>query len=140
MNKNDSINTPDGKTFIKVCRSSDLFERRSKLIAFPGNDDFQVALFRVEGRVYCLNNICPHRHQAKIHEGILRGKTVICPLHGWTYSLETGENVNHRQGLKGLDKYDCIEVDEYIYIEKPNFKLPKWYFSDVTSDTTEATQ
>ena len=126
MNDKETIIAPDGRVFVKVCRSSDLFEKRGKRIFFPGDEDFQVAIFRVGGRVYCLGNICPHRHQARMHEGILRGLNVICPLHGWTYSLETGENVNRKQGLKGLDKYDSIEVDEFIYIEKPRFKPPKW--------------
>ena len=112
--------------FIKICKSKEVFELKGLKIQFDGDDDFQLAIFRVNGNLYCLENICPHRHADRIFEGIIDNLTVMCPLHGWTYSLETGQNVNQRQGIKSLKNFKVIEIDGNVYIEKPNFEIPKW--------------
>jgi hypothetical protein len=40
--------------------------------------------------------------------------------------LETGENTNPNQGIGSLSKYNLIELDGKIYLEKPDIKVPKW--------------
>jgi nitrite reductase/ring-hydroxylating ferredoxin subunit len=112
--------------YIKISKSKDIYESKSIKIQFEGDDDFQLAVFRVAGNLYCLGNICPHRHADRIHEGIINNLTIMCPMHGWTYSLETGQNINQKQGIKSLMSIKVIEIDENVYIEKPNFKIPKW--------------
>ena len=114
------------KKYLEVCLSKDVFEKKGLKIQLPGDEDFQVAIFRVNGNLVCLDNICPHRHADRIFEGIIKDDTVMCPLHGWTYSLITGENVNKHQGLKNLNKYDCFELDGKVYIEEPKFEIPIW--------------
>ncbi len=115
-----------GKKYLYVFDSKNLFENKGIKIQFPDDDDFQLALFRIEGNLYCLENICPHRHADRIFEGIIKDMTVTCPLHGWTYSIRTGENMNKRQGLKNLVHYECFELNGKIYVEEPSFKIPKW--------------
>ena len=112
--------------FIKVAESKNVYEKKGIKIQFEGDDDFQVAIIRYEGKLYCVDNICPHRHADKIFEGIIKDKTVTCPLHGWTYSLETGENIDIKKGIKKLKTYLCFEEDGIIYIEEPKFEIPKW--------------
>lgn len=112
--------------YIAVCKSSEVFEGKGKQIIFDGDDDFQIAIFRVNNNIYALENICPHRHADKIYDGIIKELTVMCPLHGWTYSLETGENINKLQGIKGLKKFDAFEENGIIYIKEPEFEIPKW--------------
>ena len=116
----------DNIKFIKVAESKNVYEKKGIKVQFEGDDDFQVAIIRYEGKLYCVDNICPHRHADKIFEGIIKDKTVTCPLHGWTYSLETGENVDIKKGIKKLKTYLCFEEDGIIYIEEPKFKIPKW--------------
>jgi nitrite reductase (NADH) small subunit len=49
-----------------------------------------VAVFRThDDKVYALDNRCPHKG-GPLSEGIVHGVAVTCPLHGWTFSLETG--------------------------------------------------
>jgi len=116
----------DNIKFIKVAESKNVYEKKGIKVQFEGDDDFQVAIIRYEGKLYCVDNICPHRHADKIFEGIIKDKTVTCPLHGWTYSLETGENVDIKKGIKKLKTYLCFEEDGIIYIEEPKFEIPKW--------------
>ena len=50
-----------------------------------------IALFRTgEEEVFATSNTCAHK-QGPLAEGIVHGRKVTCPLHSWTYSLETGE-------------------------------------------------
>lgn len=114
------------KEFLFVCKSEDAIERKGIKVQFPEDIDFQVAIIRLNGKLHCLDNICPHRHADKIYDGIIKDDTVICPLHGWTYSIITGENTNKHQGLKYLKKYDIYEENGNVFIEKPDFKIPKW--------------
>lgn len=116
----------NNKKYIKVALSKDIFENKGIKIQFDEDDDFQLAIFRVDGILYCLENICPHRHADRIYEGIIKDMTVTCPLHGWTYSIRTGENINKRQGIKSLRKYECFEENGEVFVEEPNFEIPVW--------------
>jgi nitrite reductase (NADH) small subunit len=49
-----------------------------------------IAVFRVsDGRIYALDNRCPHR-AGPLADGIVEGRTVACPLHGRKFDLLTG--------------------------------------------------
>jgi NAD(P)H-dependent nitrite reductase small subunit len=74
--------------FTSVGRASAFPEGKSKRIRLG---DAEVALWRVGGKFYAIENVCAHQHVAALHEGILDGLSVSCPMHGWTYSLETGK-------------------------------------------------
>jgi nitrite reductase (NADH) small subunit/3-phenylpropionate/trans-cinnamate dioxygenase ferredoxin subunit len=49
-----------------------------------------IALCNVEGRVYALDNTCPHAG-GPIGEGTLTGELITCPWHGWRFNVRTGE-------------------------------------------------
>lgn len=118
--------TKDGKLFVIICDSHKVKEGKGLRIAFDEDVDMQVAVFRIKNKLYCVSNICPHRHATRIYEGIVKDLKVTCPLHGWTYSIETGENVDKTQGIKNLIKYDIFETDGKVFIEKPVLSIPKW--------------
>ena len=50
-----------------------------------------VAVFRtVQDQVFALSDRCPHKG-GPLSEGIVHGTSVTCPLHGWVFSLESGQ-------------------------------------------------
>ncbi len=49
----------------------------------------RLGLFRVEGMLFCIDNICTHAH-ALLTEGWLEGHTIECPLHAGQFDLRTG--------------------------------------------------
>lgn len=116
----------DKKIFVYVCDSDDVKEGKGFRISFKEDVDMQFAVFRIKNVLYCVSNICPHRHATRIFEGIIKGLTVTCPLHGWTYSLVTGDNTNQHQGIKKLNKYEIFEAENKVFMEKPELKIPKW--------------
>lgn len=57
-----------------------------------------VAVFRTrEGRVFATQAECPHR-QGALANGLIGGATLICPLHAFKFSLETGEALSGECG------------------------------------------
>jgi NAD(P)H-dependent nitrite reductase small subunit len=73
--------------YIRVAQVRELSEHRGKLVRIEDED---VALFKVDGAVYALSNVCAHQHFSALHQGEVKGLRVSCPMHGWTYSLITG--------------------------------------------------
>ena len=71
-----------------VARLTDLPEGRGRVVRAGGRD---IALFRVEGRVFALDNCCQHLG-GPLGEGEAVGGYAVCPWHGWRYDLESGEN------------------------------------------------
>ena len=116
----------DDKHFLNVIESKNLFESKGINIAFDEDSDMQLAVFRIKGQLYCFSNICPHRHAEEIFNGIVQDMQITCPMHGWTYFIESGKNINPKQGLKCLKKYEIFETDGKVYVEKPALEIPKW--------------
>ena len=51
--------------------------------------DDEIAIFNLGDRYVAVDNSCPHRG-GPLCDGIVSGDTVVCPLHGWKISLDTG--------------------------------------------------
>ncbi len=90
--------------FEVVCRSEELPDGGKKIVAAGGRT---VALFRVGGRIYAVDNRCPHRG-GDLGGGELEGTVVYCPLHFWSFDLLTGRSVRP-PGASVM----CFEVREH---------------------------
>ena len=108
----DDMGRLDG--FVRVARLSDLAERRGRKVRI-GDED--VALWRVDGEVFAIGNVCAHQHFSALHDGILAGLTVTCPMHGWTYSLETGKATS---GSGSVKRYKVVVEGDHVYVEQPD--------------------
>jgi nitrite reductase (NADH) small subunit len=51
--------------------------------------DLEIAIFNINGRFLTIENACPHKG-GPLCDGITSGTTVVCPLHGQRFDLETG--------------------------------------------------
>jgi nitrite reductase/ring-hydroxylating ferredoxin subunit len=49
-----------------------------------------VGFFRVDGRIYAIDDICSHGN-ARLSEGEIEGFEVECPLHGGVFDLRNGK-------------------------------------------------
>jgi 3-phenylpropionate/trans-cinnamate dioxygenase ferredoxin subunit len=100
--------------FVKVARFSELRERRS--IKVTVGDD-EIALWRIQGSIYAISNVCSHQHISTLHLGTLSGRSVTCPMHGWTYSLETGIALSGNGSVK---TYHVKVVGDDVFVEQPS--------------------
>jgi len=51
--------------------------------------DTEIAIFQLDNRYLTIENNCPHKG-GPLCDGIVSGTTVVCPLHGQRFDLETG--------------------------------------------------
>ena len=105
--------------FTKICKIGELKDRQGKRF-YVG--DTEVAVFKVDEKIYALNNICPHQHSAIIYDGFIEDQKVMCPAHGWEFDLATGQMA---KGRKGLDVYDVKIENDDIYVKVIEKEL-KW--------------
>jgi nitrite reductase/ring-hydroxylating ferredoxin subunit len=54
----------------------------------------RIAIFRVGEEVYAIDDVCPHQ-SASLGEGILSGRVVACPRHGFLVDVTTGQSPSH---------------------------------------------
>ena len=49
----------------------------------------EIAVFNLGDRFLATDNECPHKG-GPLCDGIVTGRAVVCPLHGWKINLESG--------------------------------------------------
>lgn len=125
INIGDKIKIGDNY-YLCVAKSDEIKEGKGKQIKLGEEYEKQVAILRHCNKLYCLSNICPHRHLDSIYKGILIDGKVICPEHGWAYDLTTGLNVDSRKGIKSLKVYEVVEIEGLVFIPEIRFELPRW--------------
>lgn len=99
--------------FVKVGRLSDFREKAGTLIRI-GNDE--IAVWKAGGKLYAINNVCPHQHFSMLHQGTLDGIHLTCPMHGWTFNLEDG---TPKLGDGRVKTYQVKVEGEFVWVEKP---------------------
>jgi nitrite reductase (NADH) small subunit len=52
-------------------------------------DGRRVVVANVEGQMFALEDRCPHLG-GPLSKGVLRGRTITCPWHGWAVDVATG--------------------------------------------------
>ena len=72
--------------FIRVASVDEIPEGRAIVVDI---DYDSLALARVDGEVYCIDNICTH-DGGPLGEGELDGTTLECPRHGARFDVCTG--------------------------------------------------
>ena len=74
-----------------ICPLEDIPKLGSRVVQRMSGGD--IAIFRTsEDDVFALHDKCPHKG-GPLSQGIVHGKRVTCPLHGWNIQLENGEAV-----------------------------------------------
>jgi len=87
---------------------SDIPRRGARRVPSPMGD---IAVFRTgDNEVYALFDRCPHK-QGPLSQGIVHGRTVTCPLHGWVIDLESGHPTGADAG-RGCAPTAPLEVRE----------------------------
>ena len=74
--------------------------------------DVDIAVFKVNGEIFVLNNVCPHQHTSVIYDGFVEDGCVVCPAHGWMFNLKTGKQPT---GARGLDSYQVKIIDDEVF-------------------------
>lgn len=76
---------------LMLAKEEEIQEGKPLIVPLPGG--IQIALFRFEGKIYALDNACPHMG-GPLGEGEIEGDVVTCPWHGWQFNIKDGLNIN----------------------------------------------
>jgi sulfoxide reductase heme-binding subunit YedZ len=85
----ESLPQPEPKAvdgFVDVCGIDDIPERRAVITCLSGE---RVAIFRYDGKVSALSNVCQHQN-GPLGEGRIVRDCVVCPWHGYEYLPASG--------------------------------------------------
>jgi nitrite reductase/ring-hydroxylating ferredoxin subunit len=72
--------------FVDVCSVAEIPEKRAVVRCLSGE---RVAVFRYDGRVSAISNVCQHQN-GPLGEGRIVHGCVVCPWHGYEYLPDTG--------------------------------------------------
>lgn len=89
--------------FVDLLASEALAEGTRTVVRAEGRD---LAVVRVNGVVYAVDNVCPHRN-GELGRGDLQGHHLSCPLHAWCFDVRDG-----RAFFPAGAKIECFEVKE----------------------------
>lgn len=89
--------------FVELLASADLKEGHPVVVKADGRD---LAVVRVNGVAYAIDNNCPHRN-GELGRGDLQGHHLYCPLHAWSFDVRDG-SAFFPQGAR----VECFEVKE----------------------------
>lgn len=85
--------------------------------------DVEIALFLRGGKVYAVENLCPHQHIPVLAEGELAGTMLTCPMHGWSFDIRTGQCLHASTRLRS---YDVRISDGTVYVAVPDEEESWW--------------
>jgi nitrite reductase/ring-hydroxylating ferredoxin subunit/DMSO/TMAO reductase YedYZ heme-binding membrane subunit len=72
--------------FVDVCAAEDIVESRGRTVCLAGE---RVAIFRYDGQVSAVSNVCKHQN-GPLGEGKIVNGCIVCPWHGYEYEPASG--------------------------------------------------
>lgn len=101
-------------SLVPVCRIDEIPLGMGRTVTVQ---DRPIAVFRTRGgKVFALDNECPHRGGV-LADGIIAGDRVVCPLHALRFSLHDG--ACETPGVCSPATYPVDVRDGWIFIEVP---------------------
>ncbi|OZI18114.1 nitrite reductase small subunit NirD [Bordetella genomosp. 7] len=71
-----------------ICHIEEIPVQGARVLRREGQDD--IAVFRTsDNEVFAVIDRCPHKG-GPLSAGLVHGRSVSCPLHGWVLDLATG--------------------------------------------------
>ena len=101
--------------FVKVANAADIEDGQRVLVEV---DDVIVAIFKVNGEFYCIEDVCTH-DGGPVAEGALDGFEIECPRHGALFDIRDGRALT-MPAVVPVPTYQVkVEGDE-IFVESPD--------------------
>ena len=101
------------KRWTRIALCDDIPSREGRAVKIG---DREIAIFNLGDRFLAVDNRCPHK-SGPLADGIVSGATVVCPLHAWKISLETGEGVNSASASSCVETFRTRAEHGVILLE-----------------------
>jgi nitrite reductase (NADH) small subunit len=103
------------KTWVRITHPENIPLREGRAVSAGGRE---IAIFNLGDRFLAIGNRCPHRN-GPLADGIASGDTVVCPLHAWKFSLETGNGVNSASASSCVETFRTRVEHGVVLVELP---------------------
>jgi nitrite reductase (NADH) small subunit len=107
--------TDTGTHWVRLTLCENIPPREGRAIQVAGRE---LAVFNLGDRFVATENHCPHRN-GPLADGIVSGQSVVCPLHGWKFSLGSGACLNHPESPNCLATFAVRIENGIILVELP---------------------
>ncbi len=98
--------------FIKVASKNEIPSGQAKAVDADGK---KIAVFNVNNQYFAIDDECTHAG-GPLSEGSLEGKTVVCPWHGASFDITSGE-VLGEPADEGVKSYKVIVEGDDIKVD-----------------------
>jgi 3-phenylpropionate/trans-cinnamate dioxygenase ferredoxin subunit len=86
--------------------------------AFPARlGDRMIALYRLDGKVYAIDDVCTHEF-AQLSQGFLEDGAIECPLHQARFDIRTGRCLAP-PATEDLRRYPVKIEGDAVYVAVP---------------------
>src|SRR5262245_42280606 len=106
-------NAPDGKRWVRITKAENIPLREGRSVQIAGHD---IAIFNLGDRFLAVENRCPHQG-GPLADGMVSGRTVVCPLHAWKVDLESGEVRNRPEETPCVKTVPVAVRDNLVMLE-----------------------
>ena len=72
--------------FVDACAVAEIPEKRARIVCLSGE---RVAIFKYDGKISAVSNVCQHQN-GPLGEGKILDGCITCPWHGYQYLPDTG--------------------------------------------------
>lgn len=109
-----SQNNSETKRWVRITQSENIPLRQGRSVEIAGH---HIAIFNLGGdRFLAVENRCPHRG-GPLADGIVSGRTVVCPLHAWRVDLESGQVTNRPEEIPCVKTFPAKVRDAVVMLE-----------------------
>lgn len=121
-----------GGKYLFVANLEDVPTGKAKCFDVKGR---KVLAVKVQGNIYAFDNECSHEAKP-LEGGRVRGASVVCPLHGARFDLNTGKSMTPPAVLPIAVFPTKVEKDKLYCKLVPKPKAPQNPFASPGSPTT----
>ena len=101
-------------SFFAVMETEALPDNSMEIVEIEGQ---RIALIRRYGRIFAIHNTCPHLG-GSLGLGTVKGNTIICPLHHWSFDIASGKVVDGVPDEK-VPVYEVKVEEGKIWVKYP---------------------
>ncbi|MEL7488583.1 MAG: Rieske 2Fe-2S domain-containing protein, partial [Pseudomonadota bacterium] len=104
--------------WVRIGAPDDIPEDRALIAPMPNGD--RVAVFRYDGKISAVTNVCRHQN-GPLGEGRIVDGCITCPWHGWQYAPEDG--VSPPPFVEKIATYN-VRIENGAVMVDPNANKP----------------
>jgi nitrite reductase/ring-hydroxylating ferredoxin subunit len=101
--------------FVSVCAVNEIENSRAKIFCI---DKERIAVYRHEGKLYAIHNVCKHQG-GPLGEGKILDGCITCPWHGYQYLPQNGQSPPPFK--EKVSTYDVKIIDNKVWLNPTPF-------------------